>query len=1137
MKRLFSSFLCIAIVMTALSIPVTAFVEQKDTHNVSDGVVYSENFESNLDGFSATSVETTQNTEENGNDYYTITPSDGAAAFSAVVKPVGTVLLPNTTITFDLKCEKEGMPFLISAGRPASLEKRNIDDSISYGTTVTAVISFSSDTESGSGAQFYVNGQPYGGLVSGTSTFEQEVSGFKIGTNTVFARIYCESGMIVQTEPQLVKVDYVEDKAFDIGQEYEIDYKYTEGSGKIELSDGYFKLLVAHSGNGITYLTDEGRKSYRGIGGGDFKIIVASGHAEIYWNEQFLKSFLMPYDIASASIGHQNVSELTVRSSGVKGTLVSVENGDSFETDAFSSTQYYSLEFNKNDSSNEEIYINDGRFTTTLYFRNDGIYAKRQLVQAAPVEEQKLCDFVEAGYYRLTVAHGVAQLFLNNEPIGNFRCILGGSTPKIRRTVTNSESSDFFVLKKTDDVYYHSESFDGKTELSYEDYWQENPINYRTAASEGGVISELSATEGGNNYMKLCGTGVYVLNVTDQYPTIKWRGRADAASGKFFAVLRQSFVQQHTKIGYDFDSQSWFFEIMDMDGKISNASTITAPGVIEAGKWYDFEVVCEGCTVSLFVNGEQAFKKELPTNDLDLIHYGRLGLGVENAEYSFDDFEYKGKNRVTPGASTFVPLQFLGQDINSQGNYGVDKQYAYVGDVDAFYKDTDGTVYGITTEGASQNGNIKTSDNGKTWERANGGPFTRAINDYVQMPDGTLVGLVRGNAKLDTAQYSILSKDGGKTWSEPYLIHDGIYGYIGTGERLRCTMDGRVFAVFSSGYEDFTRFTVFYSDDGMNWHRSNPEYITHYETGIVCDEQIVVDTPRENEVWLYFRSNTGFVTYYKSFDNGKTFDLTPHLSGLPSVCSTYSIKRDWENPDTYYAVFVYDTVTSVQSRNGWPRNRYSMAVSHDGMESWEFVSDLIATNDVPYIYMSDMNMYHFGDGHLYWMVHSLQGPGLKMMGVQDIDKMKSVKRMPEMHFRHLLGFDPVENAAQRQCVVSKTKGIAWIYGDYYTAQAADGRVDLETAEKIFGVTSTVSGSTVTFALGGGKAVFTEGSVSYTVNGTSKTASRAVVSNGYVDLKVLCEVFGKVFRETDSSYCVMNKAEVMDIYQEMIDELV
>lgn len=1137
MKKLLSSLLCIAIVVTALCLPVSAFVEQKDNHNISDGILYSEDFESTLDDFSPTNVDVTQNSEENGNSYYTIKPSNPGAVFSATGKNVGGLLTPNTTITFDLKCETEGMPFLISVGRPSKYEKMPEGASISYGTTVTATVSFSSDAETGSYARFYVNGQPYGSTVSGTTSFAQEISGFKIGTNTVFAKIYCESGLIVQSEPQYVKVDYVEGKAFDISREYEVDYKYAEGDGSIEINDGYFRLSVTHTQDGISYTTTDGDESYPGTGCGDYKIIVASGYAEIYWNGQFLQSVRLPYDTTAKNLSYQNVSDLKVKSSGVKATLMSVENGDSFENDEFPETQYYSVEFNKKDSSNEEIYINDGRYTTTLYFRNDGIYAKRQLIHGVPASEQKLADTVSAGYYRLTVAQGIAQLSLDNKPIANFRCVLGGGMPKIKRTVTNPDSSDFFALKKNDDVYYHSESFDGKTELSHEDYWQTNPINYRTAASEGGINAEISTTGGGNNYMKLSGTGVYVLNGTDRHPDFKWRGKAESASGKVFAVLRQSLAQQHTKIGYDFDGRNWFFEIMDVDGKIINAETLNAPNAIIPGEWHDAEVKCEGYSVSIFVNGEKAFTRELPSNDLDLIYYGRFGLGVEDAEYSFDDFEYIGKNRITPGASTFVPLQFLGQDINSQGNYAVDKQFSNVGETDTFYKDTDGTVYGIAGSDTSGTGNIKTTDGGKTWERAYGGPFTKAVGNHTKMPDGTLVGLVPGNAQYGKAQYSIISKDGGKTWSEPYLIHDGTYGYIGTGERFRCTMDGRVFAVFASGYEGFTRMTVFYSDDGMNWHRSEQEFITHYETGIVSDEMIVVDTPRKDEVWLYFRSDTGFVTYYKSFDNGKTFDLTPHFSGLPSVCSTYSIHRDRDNPNTYYAGFVFDTETSAQSRTGWPRNRYSMAVSYDGMETWEFVSDLIATNDVPYNWVSDFNMYYFCDGKLYWKMNSLQGPSLRLIGVQDIGKMKSVKRLPEMHFRYLLGFDLVETLAQRQCVVSKTKGISWIYGDYYVSEVSDGRIDQETAEKIFGVTSSVSGSTVTLTLGGGKAVFTEGSASYKVGNSSKTASRAVVSNGYIDLKVLCEVFGKVFRESDGAYSVMDKTEVVDMYQEMIDELV
>ncbi len=1085
-----------------------------NTPNQSHGISYSEDFEDAPDGFSVTNVDAVQKTEENGNSYYSIKSNSESATLSSWGKTITPLLQPNTTITLDLKCETEGMPFLIHVGRPSTLEKMNAGDSLSYGSKVMATATLNSTAETASTVQFYVNGQPYG---SRDANFTKNIQGLKIGTNTILTKIYCESGLIVQSKPQIIKVDYKEGKAFDIGREYEIDYKYIQGDGSLTINDGYFRLSIQHTRDGVTYTTADGSETYANIGGGEYKIVVASGHAEIYWNGQFLKSILLPYDTASAAISHSSLSNLEVKSSGVKAELLSIENGGSFEADAIPNIQYYSLEFDKKDSSTEEIYINDGMYGSTLYFRNDGIYAKRQLTTGVAPTEQKLADSVKTGYYRLTVGHGVAQLTLNNEPVGNFRMVFGGGTPKVKRTVTSSSSSSFFAMKKTDDVYYHSENFEGDAELSHEYYWQEGPINYRTAASEGGIEATRTSDSSGNHYMKLNGTGVYVLNAVDQYPSLKWRGRVDSASGKVFAIIRQSLAQQHTKIGYDFGSQSWFFEIMQLDGSFAEEETQSAATKLQAGKWYDFEVVCEGYTVTLMVNGEAAFTKTLPV-DLDLIHYGRFGLGVENSAYSFDDFRYVGQNRVTPGANIFVPLQFVGEDIDSVGNWAIDRNYANVGGVGTFHKDADGTVYGIATKDAQ--GGIKTTDNGKTWQRSYGSPFTSqyCVVDYTAMPNGNLVGLVPGRAAINTAQYSIVSTNGGKTWSQQYLIHDGTYGYIGTGERLRCTKDGRIFAVFSSGYEGFTRMAVFYSDDGMNWTKSETEF-THYETGIVSDEMIVVDTPRKNEVWLYFRSNTGFVTYYKSFDNGRTFDKTPYFSGLVSVASTYSIIRDHDNPQTYYAAFMYDTEPAYQISSGLPRNRSALAVSYDGMETWEYVSDLIATTNVPYNQLSDLNMYHFRDGHLYWKMDSLQGPGLRHIGVQDISKMKSLKRFPQPHFRYFIGYNPVGTIAQRQCVVSKTKGVSWIYGEYYESSVSNGKVDTATAEKIFGLTASGTGASTTLKLGGGS-----------VNVTAD-------SNGYFDIQALCNKLGKVLRETDTSYCIMDKATSVDLYQEVIDNLV
>lgn len=1070
------------------------------------GISYSENFD-NIDDFTQSNVSVTQNSEKNGNSYYTIKPTgDENTAVSNLHESTPNLLQPNTTITLDLKCETEGAPFLISVGKPSAFQTINEEKSISYGTTVYATFSISSSSEKVNKVEFYVNGQLH--TTDTAAVFEAEFSDLKIGTNTILTKAYCQSGLILQSEPKYIKVNYVEGKAFDIGQEYEVDYKYVEGDGILNINDGYFNLSVSHNGDALSYQTADGNESYQGIGAGDYKIVVASGHAEIYWNGQFLKSILLPYSQAQADVSHSSLKDLKVKSSGVKATLLNVENGSSFENDAFPKTQYYALEFDKKNSSNEEIYLNDGVYSTNLYFRNDGIYAKRQLTAGVAASEQKLSDSVETGYYRLTVGLGIAQLSCNNKTIGNFRMVLGGGKPKIKRTVTNTSSSSFMALKNTDDVYYHSDNFENDAELSYEEYWQAGPINYRTAASEGGVTAELE-TESGNNYMSLKGTGVYVLNATDQHPNMKWRGKVDGASGKVFAILRQSLAQQHTKIGYDFDNQKWFFEIMRLDGTIVEADSKAASGALQAGKWYDFEVKTDGFTVTLIVDNTKVFETEIGESlksgaKLELIPYGRFGVGVSNSEYSIDDFVYKGENRVTPGAKTFVPLQFAGEDVES------DNAFPAVSDVDSFFKD--GTaIYGVT----GANTAIKSLDNGNSWEKSSN-PFG-SVNDYVYMPDGTIVSLVRGNASLNTRQYSRISKDGGKTWSASYRIHDGTDGYIGTGERLRCTKDGRIFGVFSSGYEHFTRLSVYYSDDGMSWTKSDTEFV-HYDTKIVADEAIVVDTPRENEVWMYFRSNTGFVTYYKSFDNGKTFDKTPHFSGLMQTASTYSIKRDWDNPNTYYAAFMYDTDTADAS-GGTPRNRSALAVSYDGMETWEYVSDLIVTDNIPYLPMSDLNMYHL-NGHLYWKIDSLQGPGRRHIGVQDISTIKPLKRFPQLHFRYFIDYEYIEEAMQRQCVVSKSKGISWIYGDYYVSDVKGGYIDPATVARIFGVTSSTSGSKVTLSLGG-KAV----------------AELTPDSNGYLNLENICTALGIVLIETDNAYCVMSGAALVDMYQDAIDNLV
>ncbi len=992
------------------------------------------------------------------------------------------------------------------------------------------------DAYKGVKAEFYVNGQLYS--TDTAVPFETEIKNLRIGTNSVVAKVYDSANVCVQTNVENVDVSYVKDAEFEIGREYELNYDYTSGTGKIHLNDGYFDLSITNTKDGITYTTDKGTETYKNIGYGEYKVVVTAGHAEIYWKNQFLQSILLPYKPAKAEFTSDGVSNLTLGGSGVKTEIAGTYWKNNMTTWSsgplpVKEQYYYSLEFDKKDASTEEVYVSDGHYNATLYFREDGIYAYRQQTVHESPSEFKLSDKVEPGYYRLTVGHGIAHLYRNNVLVGNFRFVdYYSAQSEIKRTMSNPASSTLFVLKNSNDVYYHSDDFENKTELPSEEYWYESVTNFRLSGSE--EISTSLNAEGGNHFTTIKGSGTYVLNASDRYPQLKWRGRVEEASGRIFAVIRVGLNQAHEKIGYDFDKKSWFHEGITWNGGYYDKDQKLDPNALRAGEWYDFELKTDDFNITLLVNGKEVYKIRL-TYDLKKIWFGRFGVGIQNSEYSIDDFEYKGENRVTPGARNYVALQFAEVDINSwNGNSSAETPYGGLGGTSDFWKIDDDMVYAYTNLG--ENSGIRITNKGKTWEK-NVGANLVTLPEYTSqigtLPDGTIVAVIN-NTKALQPQYSRISKDGGKTWSEKYLIHDGTYGWIGTNDRVRLIGD-KLFVVFASGMESYTINTVFYTEDGMNWHRAEPEFMTTPETGIVSDEPLVMETP-DGEVRIYARSNTGFIVYYPSYDGGKTFETEWHYTGLPQCECAFSIHRDEYDPNTYYAGLQYSTEPTQQSRGGSPRTQYALFVSHDGMETWEFVSDLVSTGSVSELLMSDIAMKIY-DNVMYYKINSLNGPGMRQVGSQDLGKIKSLKRLPQYHFLYYLGYDVATNLADKHCVISKDKGTGWYYGTYSVSSVRDGRADIATIENIFGVTASKSGSSVTLNLGDGKVTFTEGSKEYDNNGVKGTAEREILKDGYLDLKTLSEIYGKVFREAENSYVILDNAEAIQPFQTSIDNMV
>ncbi len=961
--------------------------------------------------------------------------------------------------------------------------------------------------------EYFINGE-----LAATSTkapFNATLSGFSTGTNSIFAKVYNNNGMSVITEVKNVAVNYVPGKKLELGREYMLDYTYKSGNGNVEITDGYFKLALKHDTDKLTYETYDGTQVYEGIGAGDYRVVVTAGYAELYYNNHMLVTFFMPRSSQTVAFKNSNVSDIVLGSSYVKSIIKEVKwaGNPEYQYAGFPDTSHYSVEFDKTDKSAEEVIFNDGMYVNKLSFREDGIYANGilEMYDSTP-SDYKLADSVESGYYRLTVAAGIAQLYRDNQYIGSYRCEARPVKTELKRTMTNPSASTILVVKNTDDLYYHTDTFEGNTEYSYEEYWLARPDHAKTKGY-GDVTVVRKEEKNGNHYLNLSGNGSYMLNGIAQDVHLKWRGMVSKREGEFYINLRRSFGDRQERLGYDFETGEWYYKTLSAPGTGSFVTNMVKidKDALKQGVWYDFELICDGFDTVFYCNGKEVltYSKE---NSRKANCYGRVGFGLVDSEYNFDDFEYVGEGRVSPGFS-----------YSGQTQHGGTASPVSVAD---YYMTNDGVVHAIGYGRV-----MDSSDGGKTWSNARDVSVSKQINQIVEMPDGTLVWCSDDGA-LHTSSY--VSKDDGKTWEGPYRMQkeDYINPFYQSVGRLTCTMDGRLFYVGSQGSEDYGHQEIYYSDDGMNWEMSETILSTE-NTGLIYNESIVIDAPN-GELWFIARSNSGFHDYHISRDGGKTFDTEVHHLQLIAPECCFGVRRDWENPNTYYAIYIYDTQGRKHSSIQTPRCKTAISVSYDGMKTWEYLCDVMEGDEDPSLQTSDC-MIKILDGTLYFRTTSYEG-GSTIIGSQDISKAKTLKRATQAHWRYFMGFDVKRDVAKDHCVLPKTDGDGWIYSDYYSVKVKDAMIDIDTAAKVFSVESKKTSNGVEFKMGDSVVKFTNNSAEYVINGETKTAETVILKNGYLDIKSLCEIYGKVFRESENSYSILDKAPAVDYYQAQIDKL-
>lgn len=1009
------------------------------------------------------------------------------------------------------------------------------DVSISGNETVelgnTAEISFNNTSnEDISKVSYYVNGKLEETVEA--SPFDFSTTMKKVGVSSVYAVGHLADGSTITTDEIFVNVKTSSAGSFSLSQEYDLSYTFSSGTGKVEVNDGYFGLNMTHTENGITYVSRDNALAEYPLtpgGVGTYRIVVASGIAEVYRNGQLIFSDYLPRSSESSGLSYSGVSSVSLSGSGVKNELFRRElSGEREITEEnFKIGSFYSFEFDKADASSESILLYDGDFEISLKF-NGGIVAKTQDITGGAITEKTITDEVKAGYYRLTVYRGLAQLFRDNKFLASFRAPKIFHKTSVRRVMSGTNKSTFISVKNADDIYYFSEDFEKKNELDPLEYWYDFYGDVSASVSYG--------------TMTISGDGIYLLDATAENPEIKWSmyvtdpadwnvssGNSDSKSMAIALRYRTEFeniklVYTH-EVGLDSSgkrTQTGTWSIVEADGEeevidqsytevTANETTVaTASYLMSLDSTHSLALSVDNDKLTLTCDGNTIF------DGVELNFAGNGKFGFDTGDFGIikiDNVSYAGNGKVNSGI-----------------NYTYWESPTYQGTPSAYEGDAEGeAVLGLSTTG----GYVSTMDKGDTWSVV-------PSKGYQQK---NLIKLASGNwlCVYDTSQDQLFSvayllDSEWNLLNRTNIQHsgDGMYGRYGMGNAL---IQGtkkwgsaeypRIYYTAGYGSEEKGEAWVYYSDDeGRTWEYCKTRMSLDTMNGMLIAESSLVELP-DHTLRIYTRTDKGFVYSMDSYDGGVTFDkstLKPTQFIAPSTC--FSICRDEDNPNTYYMIWEYEPTTAWLSMVQLPRSRTAVAVSYDGCESWEYImeADDRGPDDVELHHANNiMGVVHgvayATSTHLYSKPRiSADKRNGAMTYAVDPENVKTVKRFTSPHYV-VPDYDNISKIASKQIVLPKTTGTAMIYGNMLPSKADSAEfVESAVIAKAVGATVTSTADGVSFTIGDGYIDFIKNSAEYAINGETKTASDICLSeNGeYLNPKVIAEIFDKTYAE--STYC-------------------
>ncbi len=755
----------------------------------------------------------------------------------------------------------------------------------------------------------------------------------------------------------------------------EVSYQVTgSGSADVELSNGIFQLKMNHTADKLTYLTNEGEKKVK-AGAGRYTILTDGPFADVYYSGKLVASFRMPL---TQSVGHQikengmavknfAISIPEGRQSYLNKRNVSDKNGV-YAIPGLDQKYYYHVDFMASHDEQVKLVMNDSIFSASIEIRDGKVYCKTAKSLDSEAYEYELGDAPQGEtHYRLATELGMSNLYANGKVLGSFRNVRAVGEPALAVNVTSGDLSYLSVNDFTD-LYLYQDDFVGGGSSDSNDYWMtaKGMTSYIDTTRQEMVLVAKEKTNAIAEMLAYArelefGADVAVNQVGDK--------------AGLWLLINHSTAGTYTKVGYNFETRE--FEIVDRQESDSSITKTTVPYELPIGQSVRLEVKTEqqrkdgiqnDKKATLYVNGTPILSKDT----LDIA--GKVGFIATNCVANVKNVSYRGDAK---------PMLDV-RDANAEANNFTGSNTTGV------FASEDGKMW-LTQQTVANT----TTDFGKTWVSED----MKAINypkfgaHMLRLNSGELISLYKNegvhawgqdyyndnNQKKYQMQFWINRTDSVVTGWEPagYLLGPepelGRTGYANTVGGLAQSPDGpngepgRIFYVGDDelASENVGDIKMWYSDDkGMTWKKGL--HITFESQGNSCMQE---PQPVATKDWvrIYYRNDRGMIRYFESLDNGTTWNTesksTPFFMALN--CFGMDVHRyideNGEMQEDIYVAWSNDS-QNLGARYQFPRTNFSLAVSKDYGDSWEFLG---TTHRNSSVYTGQMNQgLHYLDGHL-----------------------------------------------------------------------------------------------------------------------------------------------------------------------------